>query len=201
MEQLLSGTDGKLIAVEGIDGSGKTTLVSELVSHLRRDGEVMEISEPGDNPVGRCHRSLSQEEHTGAMCAALTSSADRWYKAYEVSGALDLGKSVVSDRYYLSGLAYHSADGIDFERYATLNEGVQKPDVYLYLDVPVEVARDRIGGARDRWEERLPRVAEEYEKAVEYLRSNEDATVGTIDATQSQEAVFEDALQALGRNS
>ena len=85
------------------------------------------------------------------MMLALLSAADRYDQQARLADqecAL-----VISDRYYLSGLAYHAADGIDPLFYQQLNAGVRRPDLYLFL---TSGPRRRGGAAGrrapDRWE-------------------------------------------------
>lgn len=192
-----NGSDGLLVGIEGIDGSGKTTLVSSLEHRLSLDFDVVRSKEPGENAIGRAHRELSKERSPNAYSGALISAADRWYKSEALQRHLDRGRIVLSDRYYLSGLAYHRADGISFPSYAELNENVLRPDLYLYLDVRVETAIDRLSGKSDRWETMMADVSEYYDDAVSFVEETDEADVRRIDAEQPKRTVVSDAVDEI----
>ena len=107
---------GKFIALEGIDGSGKSSQIGPLVKRLEGLGvPCRETREPTGGPVG----SLIRQIFTGRVTAdnrviAALYAADRIdHLVNEVDGlcsAIDSGITVVSDRYYFSSYAYHSVD-------------------------------------------------------------------------------------------
>lgn len=67
------------MAIEGIDGSGKTTLAAALAADLAWHGiQVTGHREPRDGPAGRLLRSLSQDKDRHPMMLALLSAADRY---------------------------------------------------------------------------------------------------------------------------
>jgi dTMP kinase len=188
-----------LAGVEGIDGSGKTTLVAALAAALPRCGvEVATHREPGDGPIGRLFRQLSADGEHDPTTLALLSAADRLdQQAMLARTGADL---VVSDRYYLSGLAYHAADGIDPLFYQRLNDHARRPDLYLFLDItPALAAARRPGSRSDRWER--PAIAAgvpaAYDRALRLVADTEDATVTHLDAAQPSRAVLAQALTAL----
>lgn len=142
------------IAVEGIDGSGKSTFVDGLYDYLRNVHEepVWPHREPGGPTVfGTVIRRLLKDpthgldEHT----RALLFFADRRHSDYDVREALDSGRHVVSDRSFVSSLVYQSERGVDVDFLEDLLLGVaiQHPDLYVFVDTPVEVAQARL---RDR---------------------------------------------------
>jgi dTMP kinase len=190
------------VAVEGIDGSGKTTLTAALAAELRRQGLlVSEYREPSPGPVGRLFRRMSATGEWSAMTMALLSSADRHAQQQHLAAALQHSQVLVADRYYLSGLAYHAADGVDPAFYQLLNQSVAKPDAYLYLGIsPVLAARRIHGGPDDYWERRefatgLPGA---YEAGLALVTAGvEDARVVRIDAAQPAAAVLDAALAAV----
>ena len=116
------------------------------------------------------------------MMLALLSAADRYDQQARLADqecAL-----VISDRYYLSGLAYHAADGIDQLLYQQLNAGVRRPDLYLFLHLDPVVAAARLGDrARDRWERgriaaRVPQCYQAALHLVETAEKREDRAAG-----------------------
>ncbi|RKN49870.1 dTMP kinase, partial [Streptomyces klenkii] len=102
------------VAIEGIDASGKTTLTASLAAALRTRGlAVATHKEPGHGPVGELFRRLSASGRCPPTTMALLSSAERHAQQEALAAALRRHQVVIADRYYLSGLAYHAADGID----------------------------------------------------------------------------------------
>jgi len=104
---------------------------------------------------------------------------------------------VLSDRYYLSGLAYHYVDGISFEDYAYLNRKVVKPNIYIFLNVDLTTALKRIKKPRDRWESIIDKVYYAYLDAIKFLEQKERAIIYTINANKSISSVFHSALEIL----
>jgi len=155
-----------LIAVEGIDGSGKTTIVKFLAEELKRRGyNVVTFKEPTDSEWGKKVKQakLKPEEELELFLK------DReWNVKNNIIPALKSGKIVVLDRYYYSTIAYQGARGIDPELIKKLNERFPKPDIVILLDVSPEIAlrRIKVRGEPDKFEkiEFLRKVRENFLK-------------------------------------
>ncbi len=199
---------GKFIALEGIDGSGKSSQIGPLVRRLAGLGvPCRETREPTGGPVG----SLIRQIFTGRVTAdnrviAALYAADRIdHLVNEVDGllsALDQGITVVSDRYYFSSYAYHSVDAdMDWVIQANaLSAQLLRPTLTVFLDVPVETALARIRENRFveeifDGEDRLRRTRELYFQAFERLRDME--RVAVVDGTGSQEQVGQRIWEAV----
>ncbi len=132
------------------------------------------------------------------MMLALLSAADRFDQQARI--AEGEGDLVISDRYYLSGLAYHAADGIDPVLYQRLNDGVRRPDLYLFLHLDPSLAAARLGGrTRDRWE-RGPvaaAVPHAYQAALHLVQATENARIAQLNAAAPPHDVLGQALSAL----
>jgi dTMP kinase len=151
---------GRYLALEGIEGAGKSTVSFRIADLLRGRGvEVVTVREPGGTPAGeRIRRVLLDEgSHLGDWTEALLFAASRAQLAAEVVGpALAQGAWVLTDRSVYSSLAYQGGGrrlGIDAVR--ALNEpglnGVWPQLVALLrLDPSTGLQRqedpDRIGG-------------------------------------------------------
>lgn len=188
-----------LVAIEGIDGSGKTTLAVAVTADLARRGiRAADHREPSDGPAGRLLRSLSRGGDRHPMMLALLSAADRYDQQ---TGLADRECAlVISDRYYLSGLAYHAADGVDQLTYQRINTGVRRPDLYLFLSLDPGVAAARLGGpGQDRWERGViaARVPQSYQAALRLVEATEAARVVYLDAAMPPRDVLAQALCAL----
>jgi dTMP kinase len=155
---------GAFIVVEGIDGSGTTTQSRRLAEALRAAGnEVRLTCEPTDGAIGVLIRQLLeqapplQEARRRAFrwsTMALLFAADRLeHLETVVLPALRAGAVVVSDRYYLSSLAYQSVtapDGSDVVPWLReLNRHATKPDLTIVIDVSPELAAARRGQRGD----------------------------------------------------
>lgn len=143
---------GFFIAVEGLDGAGKSTFCALLARALRAGGyEPKEIREPTDGPWGRKIRGLSE---AGRRDLSPEEELD-WFVndraedvAANIGPALLAGRPVVADRYILSNVAYQSARGLDEKLIFRLNERFPWPDLTIILEVPVTVGLERIAAGR-----------------------------------------------------
>ena len=191
---------GKFIALEGIDGSGKSSQIGPLVRRLEGLGLSCRADrEPTGGPVG----SLIRQIFTGRVSAdnrviAALYAADRLdHLVNQVDGlcsAIDQGITVVSDRYYFSSYAYHSVD-VDMDWVIganSLSADLLRPTLTVFLDVPVETALDRIHKNRaveeifDQ-EDRLRKTRALYFQAFDRLKDVE--RVAVVDGSGTQEQV------------
>ena len=182
--------------MEGIDGAGTTTQARLLAEWLSGQGrQVLLTAEPTDGPVGRVIRDILRGREAGACegTMALLFAADRaLHLEQRILPALEQGAVVVSDRHYLSSLAYQSVE-VEMEWVAELNSRFHRPDLTVLLDLRPEEALSRKeaeGGEPERYERRdyLRRVRENYLEAAR--RATEAGErIEVLDATQDIEAV------------
>ena len=144
------------IALEGLDGCGKSTQAQFIADnygyHLTR--------EPGATALGKEIRKLllhSKDMSISNDAELLLMLADRAQHLDEVvRPLLQAGKMVVSDRSYLSSLAYQGGGrGITLSHIETLHAPILKdtiPELVIFIDTPVEVALGRINRDKDRFE-------------------------------------------------
>ena len=116
----------RYIALEGGDGSGKTTLSAALASRLRALGEeVVEVREPGGTPLGESVRELLLDsDHVEPWAEVFLFAAQRAQLVSEVvAPALQRGAWVISDRTYYSSIAYQGrARGLGEQVVREINE-------------------------------------------------------------------------------
>lgn len=195
-------TTGRFLALEGIDGSGKSTQLQLLLERLRARGvKCRGTREPSDGPVGAMIRQILTGRVTAdnRVIAGLFAADRLDHLVNRRDGILEQvrsGVTVVTDRYYFSSYAYHSVDVdmdwvIDSNR---LSAELLRPDATIFLDVPVRRALERIGQNRSHTElfekeDRLTATREKYLEAFERLRDRE--TVAVIDAGGDVETVAE----------
>ena len=192
----MTGVRGRLIALEGIDGCGKSTQARTLAERI---GAVSTF-EPGATPLGASLRTLLLDRYAAPVSTrseALLMAADRAQHVAEVIvPALESGQWVVTDRYSASTLAYQGfGRGLDREALEALVEWATaglRPDLTVLFDLPVAVAASRRGGDEDRMEAEgeafLQRVADGYltlaaESADPWLVVDATGTVDVIAET------------------
>jgi dTMP kinase len=138
---------GFLIAVEGIDGSGKTTQAERLARYCDKKRLTYVLSkEPTSGKYGQLIRSsatrgrLSAEEEIDILL-----KDRREHVEQVIQPALDQEKVVILDRYYFSNAAYQGAHGGDPELILARNEAfAPEPDLLVILDVSPETGLQRI---------------------------------------------------------
>ena len=198
----MSGIKGKFIVLEGIDGSGKSTQIGPLVERLEALGVSCRADrEPTGRPVGVLIRqALTGQTALDPRVIAALYAADRLDHLVNgengVCAAIDSGVTVVSDRYYFSSYAYHSVD-VDMDWVIganSLSAGLVRPTVTVFLDVPAEVAMERIRKNRDHEElfekeERLRQTRTLYFEAFQRLKDVENVAV--VDGSGAPDEVEE----------
>jgi dTMP kinase len=178
---------GILIAIEGIDGSGKSTLAHNLSIALHEQGfDTTLTKEPGASEIGKEIRKIIQAQNI-AFCSKaeyLLFAADRAQHFAElIIPALEQKKLIISDRMSDSSLAYQGyGNGLDLKMIYAINNWTMsaiKPDITIFVHVPVEVAleRARNRGALSAYEKRenfLHKVADGFE---ELYKNRDDVIV------------------------
>jgi dTMP kinase len=154
---------GFFLVLDGPDGGGKTTQASRLVEWLRACSlDVVACRDPGGTALGNRLREILLDRSSIAISMRtemLLYMASRAQLVEDViAPALAAGLAVVSDRYLLSTIAYQgNAGGLLEEEIAMVGMVATAgllPDLTLILDVPPDIARARVGHARDRIEDR-----------------------------------------------
>lgn len=190
---------GLLIALEGIDGSGKTTQAKLLVKWLRRRGfNARYTCEPTRGPLGRILRSMAYARDVDPRVEALLFAADRLHHLERViMPLLEKGFIIVSDRYLHSSLAYQSVTTGDQGWVEEVNRFARRPDLGIYLDVGASEGLIRLGERRKRsrfeYEAFLERVREKY---LEYVSRGE---LVRVDASRPIDEVFSEISSIVER--
>jgi dTMP kinase len=201
---------GFFLVLDGPDGGGKTTQVARLADWLRDRGlDVVTCRDPGGTALGNRLRNILMDRDTVPLsmrAEMLLFMASRAQMVDEViRPALEAGRVVVCDRFLLATIVYQGfAGGLDPDEIARVGQIATAgllPDLTIVLDVAPEVARDRMGTARDRIEDRSAayhdRVRESYLDAASGgswragPSSLYPAPVVSIDAAAEPQSVFE----------
>ena len=203
-------TQGRFIAIEGPDGSGKTSIIQSLRQKLEQDGlEVVTTREPGGSPIAEQIRQVILDVDNHAMdvrTEALPYAASRRQHLVEtILPNVQAGKLVISDRFVMSSLAYQGmARGIGLDPVWAINQFAidgQMPDLTLLVDVPAEVGLERIQAAKgQRQYDRLDRESLAFHQRVRqtYLDLAQDwANLEILDGQKSIEAVSQECYDIL----
>jgi len=178
---------GLFIVIEGIGGTGKTTVSGRLTQLLEQDGYETLTRQPGGTEVGCKLRPLllnpAYAEDVDEVTQALLYAADRRIHLRHIRRALAEGKIIISDRYVYSNLAYQVAGGSDrsfiaqLDKYAT--EGL-RPHQAFWLDLDPLAARERLTNdsrqEQDRFDADLAFQYKLHEVFAEQLHSCPELT-------------------------
>lgn len=138
------------IVFEGIDGSGKTTqaeLLAEKLTSIQQSNII--IREPGGTPLGESIRKeLKSNPNLDPITQLFLFSACRTELIKDVINPnLEEGHIVICDRYIFSTIAYQGhAEGLNIayiENMIDLSTGGLTPDIVIFIDTPVEIAKKR----------------------------------------------------------
>lgn len=216
------------IALEGIDGSGKTTQALLLAGKLRAaGGDVLHTCEPSQSEIGKLIRTAIKPamEQYFREALPLLFFADRMYHLdNEIKPALAAGQTVVCDRYYLSTFVYQSLEAYTagatatiagemdawkrfYARLAWLHDLARHcpaPTLTIVLHVPLELAKHRLtqrGIALDHFEHTgtLAHIAELYQTAATLLPAG--VKVVHLDGEGAPDEVSQRVLRAVLENT
>jgi dTMP kinase len=201
-------TRGRLITIEGIDGAGKTTLASSLLTALSDRAIPVELlREPGGVNAAERIRGLVKDPETviGARAEALLYAAARAQLIEEaLEPLLGAGTWVLLDRFVDSSLAYQGGGrNLGVAPVRAINDfatGGLVPDRTLLLVLDSEIGRTRAlerPGPLDRLEREHDDFRARIVLAYEELADAEPDRIRRIDAAQDPQAVLAAALDAL----
>lgn len=211
---VLSMTRGKLIVFEGAEGAGKSTQIKAIASRLTRAGvPCLTLREPGGTPVGDAIRKivLDSEHHITAQAEALLFMASRAELiAREIRPAIEQGKVVLLDRFFLSTYAYQIVGrGLPEEEVRAANRLATLglvPDLTVLLDVPPREGlgradtrgkRDRMERSGDDFHDRVGNAFREFAEPAWQHSHPECGPIKLIDGTGDEMTVLKRVLSAL----
>lgn len=196
---------GIFIALEGPDGSGKSTVIKSIRKYLEDRGiDVVETREPGGTPIGESIRRILLDNRNKAMLpeteALLLAAARGQHVKEKILPAIKSGKVVLCDRFVLSSLAYQGVGrDLGVEEVRMINDFAIKgirPDLTLFFDVDPETTLLR--KTQDKGGDRLETEGIEFHRKVYggYLRILKDCSesIIVIDATKSKKEVINQSI-------
>lgn len=191
---------GFFVALEGVEGAGKTTQARLLGEWLSNEGIPHRVArEPGGTPVGEAIRRVLLDAPDVEVPAEtellLMLAARAAYVRDVVRPVLARGEVMISDRFELSTFAYQGlARGLGLDRVRALNAfatGGLSPDLTVVFDVSVTEGRERQGTA-GKVHDRMEREDADFQQAVgrayRQLAANEEAVV-LLDGAGSEDEV------------
>ena len=202
------------LVFEGVDGSGKTTLIQSLSEFLKKKGTPFMITrEPGGTEVGQEIRALLLKKRQLPPLPAVETLlyyADRKQHVDQViQPALKRGKWILSDRYWASTSAFQCGGRGENENFVNLLKericGTCQPDLWVLLDLPVEQSLKRLNKSSNQELDRFEVESREFHQRIRdyYLKlSRENQKKWLIlDATQSSEQILSDLLAQLKKRN
>lgn len=205
------------ITFEGIEGSGKSTVMEMLAQHLENKGfEVCRTREPGATRLGRALRSIlldARTEHLADRAELFLFLADRAQHVAEIIlPAIEEEQIVLCDRYMDSTLVYQGAGrGMDPDRMRSLNDMAvcgMLPDLTLLFDLSVETGLSRAGArncengtviSEGRFEAESMAFHSRVRSAYLELAAEEPDRISIIDAEQAPDDVLLQCISAVER--
>ena len=196
---------GFFISFEGGEGTGKSTQIRRLESHLRAQGrDVLVTWEPGGTATGERIRTILLDPDSKGMdsrCEALLYAAARAeHVARVVRPALERGTIVLCDRYIDASKAYQGAGrrlGMgpieDLSLWAT--DSLIPDRIYLFDGDPtvgLDRARARGEGKLDRLEQESLKFHQEIRQAYLFMARQKPERYCVIDASRERDAIFAD---------
>lgn len=201
---------GFFITFEGVDGSGKTTVLKELLPALEALGQdVVTTREPGGVAIAEDIRSILLHPENTEMDAKtellLFIAARRQHLVEKILPPLAEGKLLIIDRFIDSSIAYQGfGRGLDISDIQWLNHYAtdgMKPDLTVYLDIDAKAGLARIAQNATRDVDRLDmETSAMYERVREgylSLLEEEPHRLVKIDASQSLEHVVADVFEVI----
>ena len=194
---------GFLVALEGIDGSGKSTVAAALAQWCGERGLACVFSrEPTNLSHGQKLREsmksgrLSMEDELELFLLDRKEHVER-----SIAPALKEDHIVILDRYYWSNAAYQGARGADVAAIIASNEAVAPvPDLILFLDIDVDESLRRIHGRGDAPNAFEERAALEKTRAIfTALHEKQDRPSVRIDAAPDLRTVTAETLETFKR--
>jgi dTMP kinase len=190
---------GLLVVLEGIDGTGKSTVAALLAQWCGERGLACVLSkEPTSLSYGQ---KLRESADTGRLSLEeeleLFRLDRREHVERSIGPALAENSIVILDRYYWSNAAYQGARGVDFDQIIAANEAIAPvPDLILFLDINVKESIGRIHGRGDApndFEDR--EYLGKVQAIFQTLHERGDRPSVRIDASKDLRSVCAEALR------
>ncbi len=186
-----------LIAIEGLDQSGKETQAQLLRDRLRAGGarsRVVSFPDYGTSIGEEIARALQGERDYDPEVMQLLYVANRYERKADIVRWRDAGLVLVFDRYTASSVAYGEAQGLDPSWLTALQQFLPRPELTILLDIAPETAVERKATGRDRYEQDLALLGRVRDS---YLQQATDQGWSRVDGQQPRAVVAEEIALAV----
>lgn len=199
--------NGKFITIEGIDGSGKSTMSQRIVDKIKERGfGVILTREPGGTDVSEKIREVILHNDIDSKTEVLLFAASRReHIVKKIKPSLEKGIFVVCDRFLDSSIAYQAyGRGLDKQEILSINNyalGGVKPDVTLYFDVDVErgLARTQKRDDNNKLDRESVEFYEKIKSAYDDLLFEEPERIRRVNANAELVAVEKEVDELIER--
>ena len=207
------------ITLEGIEGSGKTTQIKNIVEFLENKGyDCVVTREPGGTKIGEKIRSILLDPENRNMepaCELLLYFSDRVQHIKElINPALSEGKTIICDRFFDATLVYQGyARGLSIDLIIKLHQMIAyglKPDITILLDLLPEIGLSRAweqidngssSGGETRFEKETLLFHEKIRAGYLELARLEPKRFRIIDASKSENQVKQQIINVLKKSA
>jgi len=194
------------IVIEGLDGSGKTSVARQLAYFLQSalKKNVKLTFEPHDPSCGGLfirqvlEKKIRDFSHETLMLAFAANRLDHCDR--EINEWLSDGddRIIICDRYYLSSLVYQSNKEFSFDHVMGLNHSARKPDITIFMNVSNKVCYERMkirNKPKELFERDLTKTREKYFEAIDFLREVRNENIVIVDASGTISEVLTEVVK------
>lgn len=198
------GSNGLLITFCGLDGCGKTTMIELLRKKLSESADVFLTKQPTqfvrNSDIFRNYMDSDEHNAYEYRSLSLMAASDRVQHVNKVIvPELKKNKMVISDRYFYSCLANLRARGYKKDTWIyDVSKAIAKPDLAVFLDVPVEVAVSRVR-SREEEKDRYIDIDLQHRLRVEYINICNANNGILISTEQSHDETFDKVMCEVNR--
>ena len=199
---------GFLITFCGLDGCGKTTMMTRLIAEFEKDHELFVTKQPTNavrnSKIFRTYMDCPDHDAFDYRSLSLLAASDRLQHVNKViEPEMNQGKIVLSDRYFYSCLANLRARGFEEDAWIyEIAESVVKPDIAFFFDIPVEEAVARVR-RRPEEKDRYIDMELQYKLRKEYVdicTANGGILISTMQSEDECYGIVKNAVKEMLRN-
>lgn len=203
-----NNTTGYLFTFCGLDGCGKTTLLTKLVKALEKEYPVFLTKQPTNavrnSDIFRTYMDSVNHDAYDYRSLSLLAASDRLQHVNKViEPQMQQGHIVISDRYFYSCLANLRARGFTDDQWIyEISEAVIRPDIAFFFDVPVETAVARVR-SRPAEKDRYIDMDLQYKLRDEYIKickANNGVLISTDMPVEESWAIIKNEVERLLKN-
>lgn len=201
-------TQGFLLTFCGLDGCGKTTMMERLITDLKKEHKIFVTKQPTDavrnSNIFRTYMDSPNHDAYDYRSLSLLAASDRLQHVSKViEPEMKTGKIVLSDRYFYSCLSNLRARGYKNDKWIyEIAEGIIKPNLAFFFDVPVEEAIARVR-RRPEEKDRYIDIELQHKLRKEYIeicKANNGILISTLKAKDECYEIIKNAVKEMLKN-